>query len=109
MFVFVVSLCSGRSSRPAQSSVCAVARVIGELGVGAAVRGRVVPDVQVHVGAEWVEGGEVLRGKWLWKGVRRRRDGHGALGVKVALIRLTLRSPDRAEQTGGDWRQTPGA
>lgn len=103
------SLCGGRSSRPAQSSVCAVARVVGELRVGAAVRGRVVPDVQVHVGTERVEAGEVLRRKWLWSEGRHRRDRHGAFSLEVALIRLALRSPDRAEQTGGDRGQTPCA
>lgn len=99
----------GRSSRPARSSVCAVARVVGELRVGAAVGGRVVPDVQVHVGAERVEAGEVLRGKRLWRVGGPRGGGHGALGVEVARIRLALRGPDRAEQTGGDRRQAPGA
>lgn len=103
------SLCGGRSFRPVRSSVCAVARVVGELRVGAAVRGRVVPDVQVHVGAEGVEAGEVLRGKRLWSEGRHRRDGHGALRLEVALIRLALRSPDRAKQTRGDRGQTPGA
>lgn len=91
------------------SHVCAVARVIGELRVGAAVRGRVVPDVQVHMGAERVKDGEVLRGKRLWSEGRHWRDGYGTLGMKVTGIWLALRSPDRAKQTGGDRRQTPGA
>lgn len=91
------------------SHVCTVARVVGELGVGAAVRGRVVPDVEVHMGAERVKDGKVLRGKRLWSERRHRRDGYGTLGMKVTGIWLALRSPDRTKQTGGDRRQTPGA
>lgn len=95
----------------ARLRVCAVARVVGELRVGAAVRGRVVPDVQVHVGAERVKAGEVLIGEWLRSEGRHWRDGYRALGVEVdlALAGLALRRPDGAEQTGGDWRQAPGA
>lgn len=87
-------------------NISAVARVVGELRVGAAVGSR-VPYVQVHVWAEWVEAG-VLDGRvpplWLPAegGVRLTdgRDRGGALGLVLGVVGLALWGPDGSEQTG---------
>lgn len=96
------------------SGVSAVARVVGQLRVGASVAGR-VPDVQVHVGAEGVEVG-VMFG---WAGGARLtvercvggvwRNGGRAVWLEMALVRLSVRSPDRTKQAGGDGRETTSA
>jgi len=87
-------------------NISAVAGVVGELRVGAAVGGR-VPYVQVHVRAEGVEarvldGGAVALGLPGEGGVRRGDRGHRGrpLGVEVALVGLALRRPDGPEQAG---------
>lgn len=90
-------------------NISTVARVVGELRVGAAV-GRRVPYVQVHVWAERVEVGVLDRSAGaLWlpgEGRARRGDGgHGGhrgrpLRLEVALVGLALRRPDGAEQAG---------
>lgn len=88
------------------SNVSAVARVVGELRVGAAVGGR-VPYVQVHVRAEGVEAG-VVDGRVpplrlpAEGGVRLTdgRDGGGAFGLVLAVVGLALWGPDGSKQTG---------
>lgn len=95
------------------SNIATVARVVGELWVGAAV-GRRVPDVQVHVRAERVEAGVLdaptghlrlaAEGR-----VRRRRYGRDgrhrgwSFMLEVALVGRALRRPDGSEQTGHGW------
>lgn len=87
-------------------NISAVARVVGELRVGAAVGGR-VPDVQVHVWAERVEAG-VLDGRVpplrlaAEGGVRLTDggDGGGPLGLVLGVVGLALWGPDGSEQAG---------
>lgn len=87
-------------------NISAVARVIGELRVGAAVGGR-VPYVQVHVRAKRVEAG-VLDGRipplWLPAegGVRMAdgRDRGGPLGLVLGVVGLALWGPDGSKETG---------
>lgn len=84
------------------SHVATVTGIIGQLRVGAAT-GRRVPDVQVHVGAEWVKAG-VLLGRAAAARLPAeggvRGDRCRALLVEVALVRLALGGPNRAKQTG---------
>lgn len=92
------------------SNISAVAGVVGELRVGAAV-GRGVPYVQVHVRAERVEAGVLDGGAPPLRlpsegGVRGCDGGDGGdrggsfrLEV-VSLVGLALRRPDGSEQAG---------
>lgn len=87
-------------------NISTVARVVGELRVGAAVGGG-VPYVKVHVRPKWVEAGELV---WstspLQLPAKRRmrwsngRHGGGPFRLKVALVGITLRGPDGSEQAG---------
>lgn len=87
-------------------NISAVARVVGELRVGAAVGGR-VPYVQVHVRAKWVEAG-VLNGcvpplRLAAEGGVRLADGRdwgGPLGMVLGVAGLALWGPDGSEETG---------
>lgn len=87
-------------------NVSAVAGVVGELRVGAAVGGG-VPYVKVHVRAKRVEAGELVGGASpLQLPAERRmrrgdgRHGGGPLRLEVALVGVALRGPDGAEQAG---------
>lgn len=87
-------------------NISAVARVVGELRVGAAVGGR-VPYVQVHVRAKWVEAG-VLDGRvpslrLAAEGGVRLADGRDwgrPLGMVLGVAGLALWGPDGSEETG---------
>lgn len=87
-------------------NISAVAGVVGELRVGAAVGGG-VPYVQVHVWAKRVEAGELVwdTSPLQLPAVRRVRRGDGrhrggTFRLKVALVGIALGGPDGSKKAG---------